>query len=149
MRVNRRAARERLNRIRHRAKFVPLRLVEPLMRIVPAGASRTCGTADCNAVWTDGEPGRRASERVPVGDQVSIRRFGGFPFDCRLADVSLGGCRVELVEAAEPSDRVIARLPGLEPFGARIAWTEEHFAGLSFDKVMHPAVFDHLLERLD
>ena len=149
MRLKRHLARERLARIRHRAHHAALRLVQPNLRIVPAGASATCGTVDANAAWFDCAPGRRSSERVPVADQVSVRRFGAFPFDCRLSDVSLGGCRVELIEAAEPSERVIARLPGLEPFGARIAWTEHHSAGIAFDKEMHPAVFDHLLSRLD
>lgn len=149
MRLKRRLARERLSRIRHRAQHAALRFVQPKLRIVPAGASATCGTVDATAVWTDSAPGRRGSERVPVGDHVSVRRFGGFPFDCRLWDVSLGGCKVELVEAATPNDRVIARLRGLEPFGARIAWTDDRSAGLSFDRPMHPAVMDHLLERLD
>ena len=138
----------RVNRVLQRARSVPLRVVQPQPRIVPAGASAACGTSAASQVWTDELHGRRMSERVPVAAHVSVRRIGGFPFGCRLEDVSAGGCRVELVETADIAERVIARFPSLDPFAARVAWIEARSAGFSFERTMHPAVFAHLLSRL-
>ena len=79
---------------------------------------------------------------------MSLRRLGSFGFEVPMRDVSAAGCRVELVEPVAVNDRVVARLPGLEPFGATVIWSDERSAGLSFNRPLHPAVYELLLGRL-
>jgi hypothetical protein len=66
-----------------------------------------------------------------------------------MLDVSMDGCRVELVEAVSEDENVIARLPNLEPLAARISWVSGSEAGLQFRNALHPAVFEHLLSNLN
>ena len=77
-----------------------------------------------------------------------MRRMGSFSFQVTLEDVSTGGCKVELVEFVEVNDHVIARFPGIEPFSAKVTWANSRFAGIDFDRPLHPAVFEQLLSRL-
>ena len=94
------------------------------------------------------EGSRRRAPRSVVESELSVRRTGGFNFQARLSDVSIGGCRVEMLEPCEVGDRVIARFPALEPLGARVCWAAGVTAGVEFQASVHPAVFDALLVRL-
>jgi hypothetical protein len=42
----------------------------------------------------------------------------------------------------EVGARVWLKLPGLESWSARIAWTQDKRAGLSFDRPLHQAVVE-------
>jgi hypothetical protein len=95
----------------------------------------------------DGEDRRRFS-RSRVKSELTMRRIGGFNLQVALSDLSPGGCNVELIEAAEAGDSVIARFPHLEPLGSRVCWTEGCTTGVEFLAPIHPAVFDLLLSRL-
>jgi hypothetical protein len=44
---------------------------------------------------------------------------------------------------------VLVKFDGLEALEAEVCWVEEFTAGLRFEKPMHPAVFDLLVERLN
>jgi hypothetical protein len=145
MRLRKHAARERLHRIRERAQSARTTLASahevhrlPLTR----RASALCGT------WADELPARRLHQRTSVQGQISMRRLGSFGFDIRVRDLSAIGCRVELIESVGAGDHVVARLPGLEPLGATVIWSDERCAGLQFNRPIHPAVLDLLLERL-
>ena len=94
------------------------------------------------------EGSRRRAPRCAVDIEVSVRRIGGFNFQAGLHDVSIGGCRVEMLEPYEVGDRVVARFPALEPLGARVCWCAGTTAGVEFHASVHPAVFDALLVRL-
>jgi hypothetical protein len=91
---------------------------------------------------------RRANARVAMNDEVVVRRLGGFNFEVALRDLSSGGCRVEMLEPAEAGDSAVARLPKLEPLGARVRWAEGTTTGLQFHTTIHPAVFEQLLTRM-
>jgi hypothetical protein len=39
-------------------------------------------------------------------------------------------------------------LDGLEALDAEVCWVDGHVAGLRFERTIHPAVFDLLLQRL-
>jgi hypothetical protein len=94
------------------------------------------------------EGSRRRQPRSPIGGEVSVRRIGSFNFQAALRDVSIGGCRVEMLEPCEIGDRVVTRFPELEPLGARVCWSAGATAGVEFHNSVHPAVFDALLIRL-
>jgi hypothetical protein len=84
---------------------------------------------------------------VVVGAEISVRKAGCFNFQLPVLDISAHGCRVELLEAVDQGERMIVRLPALEPLGAQVAWVCGTHAGLRFDRPLHPAVFDQLLGR--
>lgn len=152
MHLKKRQAAERLQRLRLRAQAARDALSSPLIelpapsreiaRCAVAGVSASCGT------WADKPHGRRRSQRVPVSAEISMRRMGSFSFQVPLGDISTRGCMVELVEFIDAGDHVIARFPGLEPFGARVSWSDAHCAGVEFERALHPAVFEQLLSRL-
>jgi hypothetical protein len=152
MHLRRRLSAARLRRILDRAQAAPAALANPLIelrdrdpvheRCQPGGASALCGT------WADKPRGRRHNERVKVESEISLRRLGSFPFEVRLGDLSAGGCKIEMIEFVEVDDHVVARFPGIEPLGARVSWSDERWAGIDFDRPMHPAVFEQLLTRL-
>ena len=102
--------------------------------VEPAGPSR--------------EHERRCLKRVAINSEMIVRRIGGFNFEVALRDVSAHGCQVELIEACEVGDAIIARFPQLEPLGSRVCWTRGTTTGIEFQTKIHPAVFDHLLGKL-
>ena len=91
---------------------------------------------------------RRQSQRVATCSEVMVRRIGGFNFSVAMKDISTSGCRVEMLEPSEVGDRVIARLPKLEPLGSSVKWAQGTITGVEFLRKVHPAVFDLLLKRL-
>jgi hypothetical protein len=91
---------------------------------------------------------RRQSCRRPVDHEVGVKKLGGFGFQLPTLDLSAEGCRVELVEMVDAGERVIVRLPALEPLGAQVAWVQGANAGLHFQRPLHAAVFDQLVDRL-
>jgi hypothetical protein len=90
---------------------------------------------------------RRRSCRHSIEHEVAVKKLGGFGFQLPTRDVSPDGCRVELVEMVDAGERVIVRLPALEPLGAEVAWVNGANAGLHFQRPLHPAVFDQLMDR--
>ena len=96
----------------------------------------------------EGSEERRRHERLSLMSEILVRRVGGFNFQVQLADISKGGCRVEMLEPCELDDAVIARFPHLEPLGSRVCWTNGTTTGMQFQTSIHPAVFDMLLSRL-
>jgi hypothetical protein len=90
---------------------------------------------------------RRRSCRRPVEHEIGVKKLGGFGFQLPTMDVSPEGCRVELVEMVDAGERVIVRLPALEPLGAQVAWVQGANAGLHFQRALHSAVFDQLMDR--
>jgi hypothetical protein len=93
------------------------------------------------------EGSRRRAPRAQASGEVGVRRIGGFNFQAGLLDLSMGGCRVEMLEPCEVGDRVVTRFPELEPLGARVCWSAGATAGVEFNASVHPAVFDALLIR--
>ncbi len=97
---------------------------------------------------TVAEQQERMAERIRLRADVTLRRAGRRNFEVILNDLSPAGCKVEFVDRPEVEERVWLRFDGLDRIAARICWVEGYGAGLSFDKPIHPAVFDLLLERI-
>jgi len=89
----------------------------------------------------------RQAERVPIEAEASIRRLGKLSYRVRVFDASPQGCRVEFVERPHVGEQVRIKFDGLQPLDARTCWIEGHCAGVEFDRPIHPAVFDLLVER--
>lgn len=95
-------------------------------------------------LWLD----RRECERTAVASTITVRPIGGVNHEVRIEDLSMAGCRVELVESAELGELLITRLPQLEPLVGTLRWADGRIAGLAFSKRMHPAVLDAMVAHL-
>ena len=82
---------------------------------------------------------------VQVGGGLSANIRPSVPV--LVVDLSTGGCGLELDVDLEPNGRVWLKLPGLESWPARVAWSRDGRAGLSFDHPLHPAVVAHIAAR--
>lgn len=90
----------------------------------------------------------RQNERVDLAADVVLRRIGRSSFRVAVADLSPRGCKVQLVERPSEGERVLVKFDGLEPLEAEVCWVEGFAAGLKFERPVHPAVFELLIERL-
>jgi hypothetical protein len=64
-----------------------------------------------------------------------------------VSDLSVGGCAIVGDLELESGARVWLRLPGLESVPARVAWSQDGRAGLTFDHPYHPAVVERIVSR--
>ena len=90
----------------------------------------------------------RSSERTALSAEVVIRRLGKANFRVRVFDLSPQGCKVELIELPGIGEHVLVKFAGLEVLEAEVCWVESNCAGVRFEKVIHPAVFDLMVERM-
>lgn len=90
----------------------------------------------------------RRSERISLTADVSLKRLGQNSYRVRANDLSPHGCKVDLVERPRVGEHMLVKFEGLEVFDAEVCWVEGYVAGLRFEKPMHPAVFDLMIQRL-
>lgn len=90
----------------------------------------------------------RNIQRRNATTQVELRRIGQLKFTVNVHDVSLTGCRVELVERPRVGEVMQIKFPGLEVLDATVCWVDGFVAGLQFNRPFHPAVFDLLMARI-
>jgi hypothetical protein len=100
---------------------------------------------------TDGRPSprqsSRKSERVALELGAGLRQRGGTGVSIQILDLSVDGFRASThLELASGTD-VWLRLPGLEPYQARVAWSKGHFVGCAFVRPLHPAVLEMIVKR--
>lgn len=91
---------------------------------------------------------RRGCARAMLNSTITLRPVGGVNHEVTLHDLSVDGCRVEVVETPDLGERLIARFPQLEPLIGELKWCDGPTAGLQFTTRIHPAVFYDLLMRL-
>ena len=88
----------------------------------------------------------RKSERIPVEVGAGLRQRGASGVSVRVMDLSPEGFRASThLELSKGSD-VWLRLPGLETLHATVAWSEGHFVGCAFERPLHPAVVDMIVQ---
>ena len=83
---------------------------------------------------------RRQHVRLPVSIGAGLRADNRPASSIVVFDLSTHGCGFEASCHLETGSRVWLKLPGMESWPARIAWTEDNRGGLSFDRPMHEAV---------
>jgi hypothetical protein len=88
----------------------------------------------------------RKAERHKAAINVLVRRLGRTSQQIDATNVSRLGCCLQFVDAPREGDRLWVQLPCLEPIQTTVRWVENYKAGVSFEKAIHPAVFDLLLE---
>lgn len=90
----------------------------------------------------------RANARHSTKSQVRLRRVGSPNYNVTIQDLSLDGCKVEMIDRAQVGQTVQINFPGLATVEARVQWTDGFIAGLAFNQAFHPAVFEILVDRL-
>lgn len=76
---------------------------------------------------------------------VRLRRPGETWFTSRIADLSLGGFRLQSFIKLTPGMELWIMLPGFEGRKAVVLWARDHEAGCTFEQPLHPAILDHIL----
>lgn len=79
---------------------------------------------------------------------MSLRRSGQKTYRANVHDVSREGCKVEFVERPMLDEIVWVKFEGLEALEAMVCWVEGFSVGLEFQRPVHQAVFEVLLQRL-
>ncbi|MEO8456085.1 MAG: PilZ domain-containing protein [Sphingomicrobium sp.] len=101
---------------------------------------------------TEAEPAKQQVERgnlrAETTAEVTMRRLGHANFKVRVFDLSAKGCKVELIERPNEREHVLVKFEALEVLEAEVCWIAGKTAGLRFERPIHPAVFDLLVERL-
>jgi hypothetical protein len=90
----------------------------------------------------------RRFERTRLTAEVAMRRLGKHTFRVQIFDASPDGCKIELIDKPRLEEHVLVKFDGLEALEAEVCWIEGNYAGMRFEKSIHPVVFDLLLERL-
>jgi hypothetical protein len=74
-----------------------------------------------------------------------VREQGKPGIEAIVLNISESGCRLDSRAELEEGTRVWVRLPGLEPWEARVVWTRGGSAGCRFAQPLHPAVVQRLI----
>ena len=93
-------------------------------------------------------PWPRKSSRVTLSAEVRLRRTGQSTYRVKIFDVSAHGCKAEFVERPKLDETVWVKFDNLEALEAMVCWVRGFEVGLEFQKAIHPAVFELLVERL-
>lgn len=89
---------------------------------------------------------RRLGDRVALTVGITLRERNWKAQPAGLIDLSRTGCRVNNLTIAAGTV-VWVKLPGLEPFEAKVSWCHGWQCGIQFQQPMHPAVFAHFIAR--
>lgn len=88
----------------------------------------------------------RSTDRHNVLIGVRLRRPGETWFTSRIADLSVGGFRLQSFIKLVPGMELWIMLPGFEGRKAQVTWAKGHEAGCAFESPLHPAILDHILK---
>lgn len=89
----------------------------------------------------------RKSERVSLDMGAGLRQRGGTGVSIQIVDLSTDGFRASThLQLAKGTD-VWLRLPGLEPYQARVMWAKGNFIGCAFERPLHPAVLEMIVKK--
>lgn len=73
------------------------------------------------------------------------RQFSQGRHPVRLSDISCRGCRIAAAGLhLEAGRRIILKPEGLESISGTVRWASQQFAGVEFDRALHPAVVENL-----
>jgi hypothetical protein len=89
----------------------------------------------------------RKSERVALQLDAGLRQRGGSGISVQILDLSVDGFRASTHLDLPPGADVWLRLPGLEPYQAKVAWAKGQYIGCKFERPLHPAVLEMIVGR--
>jgi hypothetical protein len=91
----------------------------------------------------------RAHKRFAVCSQVRLRKEGRRGVGGLLIELSLDGCRISHIGTPASfalGDPLTLRLEGTAPIAARIRWLRDGTIGLRFDRPLHIAGLQDLIQ---
>lgn len=91
---------------------------------------------------------RRLDPRANIQAEIFVRQAAAQLFRATLSDISVSGFRLNSFTSLNAEKMVFVKIPGLETLGAHIRWANYQDYGCEFTNPLHPAVFDHLVSRL-
>lgn len=91
-------------------------------------------------------PSERPFDRYSLLIAVKLRRQGENWFNARLSNLSPTGFRVQSFAVLEQDSTIWIMFPGFDGRRARVVWARNHEAGCQFERPLHPAIFDHILQ---
>lgn len=87
---------------------------------------------------------RRKEDRKPLALDALCRTVAERK-PVRIWDLSSRGCRIFVAAMClAAGQRIVLRAEGMESFDATVRWASDEFAGVEFDRPLHPAVVDFL-----
>ena len=89
----------------------------------------------------------RKSQRVSLEMGAGLRQRGGTGVGIQILDLSVDGFRASTHLQLEKGTDVWLRLPGLEPYQAKVMWAKGNFVGCAFDRPLHPAVLEMIVKK--
>ena len=89
----------------------------------------------------------RKSERVSLEMGAGLRQRGGTGVSIQIVDLSVDGFRASTHLQLEKGTDVWLRLPGLEPYHAKVMWSKGAFIGCAFERPLHPAVLEMIVKK--
>jgi len=89
----------------------------------------------------------RKSERVALELGAGLRQRGGTGVSIQILDLSVDGFRASTHLHLPVGSDVWLRLPGLEAYQAKVAWSKGQYVGCAFERPLHPAVLDMIVKR--
>ena len=90
----------------------------------------------------------RVSARDALDAEIVVRSAGKPKFRVTVHDLSPQGCKITFVDRPSLDGRVWVNFEGLEALEGLVCWVEGIHAGVEFDRAIHPAVYELLLQRL-
>lgn len=89
----------------------------------------------------------RKSERVSLELGAGLRQRGGTGVAIQIMDLSVDGFRASTHLQLVKGNDVWLRLPGLEPYQAKVMWAKGNFIGCAFERPLHPAVLEMIVKK--
>ena len=89
----------------------------------------------------------RKAERVTLEMGAGLRQRGGTGVAIQIVDLSVDGFRASTHLQLEKGGDVWLRLPGLEPYHAKVMWSKGNFIGCAFERPLHPAVLEMIVKK--
>lgn len=89
----------------------------------------------------------RSAPRVRVHITASLRPSGARGFSTTVRDLSLGGFTASSPGRLQPQNRCWITFPGFEAMQAEVIWWEAGIVGAAFDTMLHPAIFEEIVNR--
>lgn len=83
---------------------------------------------------------------VATAIQATMQRYGRPKYTVWISDLSAEGCKAEYADRPNIDDRVHLKFQGLETIEGAVRWVEGNHAGVIFDRPIHPAVFQALVD---
>jgi hypothetical protein len=89
----------------------------------------------------------RKSRRVTLEMDAGLRQRGGTGVAIQIVDLSVDGFRASTHLNLAKGHDVWLRLPGLEPYQAKVMWAKGNFVGCAFERPLHPAVLEMIVKK--